>query len=72
VHEITGSYQSLPEGKAEKPHKISVFQKLSERAKGKGHIYGPEGQGFESLTACQKSRRPIGLAGFLYPPLGFE
>ena len=28
--------------------------------------YGPEGQGFESLTACQNPDTPHGVSGFLY------
>ena len=33
--------------------------------------YGPEGQGFESLIACQKSRKPIRACG-IFARKGFE
>ena len=37
-----------------KPHKIKGFRKRQEEKKSQNYIYGPEGQGFESLIACQK------------------
>ena len=42
-----------------------------------GTTYGPEGRGFESLTACQKDLKPYGFGSFclhklLFSPAAFS
>ena len=42
-----------------------------------GTTYGPEGRGFESLTACQKDPKPYGFGSFclhklLFSPAAFS
>ena len=43
------------------------YEKWSKRVEGENHIYGPEGQGFESLIACQHKTVDLKkIGGFWY------